>query len=97
MFYLTPSIEPHWKKLKQVIEFSGGSVYQIRRKSVPEIKEMNKPGSDPNYIIIAEKHDLHLVADVLQAKIGIYTPELVLAAVLKGFMDYDLRKYITTY
>lgn len=97
MFYLTPSIEPSWKKLKQVIEFSGGSVFQHRRKDIDEIKEMNKPGADPNYIIIAEKHDIHLVADVLQAKIGIYTPELVLGAVLRGYMDFDLKKYITTY
>jgi len=96
IFYLTPSIFPSWKKLKMVIEFAGGKVENKRRKDIEEIKTLNKPGHDPIYIIIACEHDLHIVADVLMAKIGIFNTEFVMSAVMRSKMDFDLTKSLTT-
>ena len=96
IFYLTPSINPSWKKLKQVIEAAGGHVDQRRRKNVDQIREVNKPDKDPVYLIITCEHDLHIVADVLKAKIGIFNTEFVMSAVMKGKMDFDLTRSITT-
>jgi hypothetical protein len=93
---LTPSINPPWKKLKLVIEHAGGKVENRRRKTVEEISQMNKPGQDPTYLLITCEHDLHIVADVLKAKIGVYNSEFVMSAVLNGKMNYDLTQSITT-
>ena len=96
IFYLTPSIFPSWKKLKTVIEAAGGIVENRRRKDIEEIKALNKPGQDPMYIIVACEHDLHIVADVLMAKIGIYNTEFVMSAIMRSKMDFDLTKSLTT-
>ena len=96
IFYLTPSIHPSWKKLKQVIEAAGGQVDNRRRRNVEQIRELNKPDRDPIYLIITCEHDLHIVADVLKAKIGIFNTEFVMSAVMKGKMDFDLTRSITT-
>jgi len=96
IFYLTPSIHPSWKKLKQVIEAAGGQVDQRRRRNVEQIRELNKPDRDPVYLIITCEHDLHIVTDVLKAKIGIFNTEFVMSAVMKGKMDFDLTRSITT-
>ena len=96
IFYLTPSIFPSWKKLKTVIEAAGGKVENRRRKDIEEIKALNKPGQDPMYIIVACEHDLHIVADVLMAKIGIYNTEFVMSAIMRSKMDFDLTKSLTT-
>ena len=82
--------------LKTVIEAAGGKVENKRRKDVDEIRELNKPDRDPMYLIIACEHDLHIVADVLKAKIGIFNAEFVMSAVMKGRMDFDLTRSITT-
>lgn len=79
-----------------VIEFAGGKVENKRRKDIEEIKTLNKPGHDPIYIIIACEHDLHIVADVLMAKIGIFNTEFVMSAVMRSKMDFDLTKSLTT-
>merc|ERR1712183_414137 len=96
IFYLSPSIFPSWKKLKTVIEAAGGIVENRRRKDIEEIKALNKPGQDPMYIIVACEHDLHIVADVLMAKIGIYNTEFVMSAIMRSKMDFDLTKSLTT-
>ena len=79
-----------------VIEAAGGQVENRRRKDVEEIKALNKPGQDPAYLIIACEHDLHIVADVLMAKIGIFNTEFVMSAVMRSKMDFDLTKSLTT-
>ena len=89
-------MEPSWKKLQLVVESAGGKVENKRRKEVEEIKKLNPSGQDPNYIIISCEHDLHIVADVLQAKIGIFSAEFIMSAVLTGKMDFDLTKSLTT-
>ena len=96
VFYLTPSILPPWKKLKTVIEHAGGVVENRRRKSVEQILELNRVGFDPVYLIITCEHDLHIVADVLKAKIGVYNAEFVMSAILRGKINYDLTQSITT-
>lgn len=48
------------------------------------------------YIIVACEHDLHIVADVLMAKIGIYNTEFVMSAIMRSKMDFDLTKSLTT-
>ncbi len=40
-FYITPNVTPFWKHVKKVVEFSGGTVANVRRKSVDQIREMN--------------------------------------------------------
>ena len=79
-----------------MIEHAGGVVENRRRKSVEQIHEVNRPGLDPVYLIITCEHDLHMVADVLKAKIGVYNSEFVMSAVLRGQMNYDLTQSITT-
>ena len=95
-FYLTPTVEPSWKQLKLVVESAGGKVDNKRRKDVTEIKDLNKDLTEPKYIIISCEHDLHIVADVLLAKIGIFNAEFVMSAVMNGRMDFDLTKSLTT-
>eukprot|EP00093_Oithona_nana_P001783 01783.XXX_4517_412_1 [CDS] Oithona nana genome sequencing. len=96
-FYLTPSIKPTWKQLKLVIECAGGKVENKRRKKVDEIREITgNTGESPVYLIITCEHDLHIVTDVLKAKIGIFNAEFVMSAVMKGKMDFDLTRSITT-
>jgi hypothetical protein len=48
------------------------------------------------YLIITCEHDLHIVADVLKAKIGVYNSEFVMSAILRGKINYDLTQSITT-
>jgi len=96
VFYLTPSIFPSWKKLKVVIEAAGGCVENKRRRNVDQIREVNKADRDPVYLIITCEHDLHIVTDVLKAKIGVFNTEFVMSAVMKGKMDFDLTRSITT-
>ena len=79
-----------------VIEAAGGTVENRRRKDVKEIQDMNKPDQDPTYIIVACEHDLHIVADVLMAKVGIFNTEFVMSAVMRSKMDFDLTKSLTT-
>ena len=93
---MTPSIFPSWKKLKVVIEAAGGCVENRRRRNVDQIREVNKADRDPVYLIITCEHDLHIVTDVLKAKIGIFNTEFVMSAVMKGKMDFDLTRSITT-
>jgi PAX-interacting protein 1 len=95
-FYLTPSVEPNWKQLKLVIENSGGTVENVRRRSVEQIREANGGKADPRYIIITCEQDLHLVTDVLKAKMGIYSTEFIMSAVLCGTMNFDLGEYVAT-
>ena len=96
-FYLTPSIQPSWKKLKLVIECAGGKVENRRRKNVDEIRTLNAANADsPVYLIITCEHDLHIVTDVLKAKIGIFNAEFVMSAVMKGKIDFDLTHFLTT-
>ena len=63
---------------------------------VDQIREVNKADQDPVYLIITCEHDLHIVTDVLKAKIGIFNTEFVMSAVMKGKMDFDLTRSITT-
>ncbi|CAB4063821.1 PAXIP1 [Lepeophtheirus salmonis] len=80
-FYITPETPPSWKKIKSIVELAGGEVENNRRKDLKQIKELNKPGCDPQYIIITCEPDLHLVTDVLKAKIGVgYNAEFVLTS-----------------
>ncbi len=78
-----------------MIEAAGGKVDNKRRRDVNGIRELNKPNCDPVYIIITCEHDLHIVADVLRAKLSIFNAEFVLSAVMKGRMDFDLTRSIT--
>jgi PAX-interacting protein 1 len=96
-FYLTPSISPPWRDLKRVIEHAGGAVDNKRRKTVEEISQLNRPGQDPTYLLITCEHDLHIVADVLKAKIGVYNTEFVMSAVLSGRINFDLSQSLMTF
>lgn len=75
---------------------AGGKVENKRRRDVKEILKMNKPGQDPQYIIVTCEHDIHIVADVLRAKIGVFNSEVIMGAVMRGRVDFDLTKFITT-
>ncbi|TRY70007.1 hypothetical protein TCAL_05287 [Tigriopus californicus] len=96
VFYLTPSIKPAMQKVQWIIEASGGVVENRRRRDIAQIKEANPPDKDPSYIIICCEHDLHLVADVLKAKLWIFNVELVLSSVIRQQLDFDPSKYLTT-
>ena len=67
------------------------------RKTTEQIREVNTGATNINYIIITCEEDLHLVHDVLKAKLGVYTPDFVLNAVLRVEMDFDLSQYLTTH
>ena len=62
------------------MESHGGTVDTKRRKDVAQIKELNVRHDDPKYIIISCEHDLHLVTDVLLAKVGIFNAEFVMSS-----------------
>ena len=86
-----------------MIECAGGKVENKRRKEVDEIRTLNSSTAakenhteSPVYLIITCEHDLHIVTDVLKAKIGIFNAEFVMSAVMKGKMDFDLTRSITT-
>ena len=57
------------------------------------MKEFNSGGS-VNYIVIACEEDIHLVTDVLRAKLGVFNSEFVLNAVTRCEMDFDLSRYL---
>jgi len=96
IFYLTPSVRPSMKVLQDIIQFAGGKVENRRRKSTDQIREVNS-GGNINYIIITCEEDIHLITDVLKAKLGVYTPEFVLKAVMRVEMDFELSQYLTTH
>ena len=80
-----------------MIECAGGKVENRRRKNVDEIRTLNAANADsPVYLIITCEHDLHIVTDVLKAKIGIFNAEFVMSAVMKGKIDFDLTHFLTT-
>jgi len=95
-FYVTPGVKPSYKIIHNIVEAAGGSVDSRRRRSVPQIKELNKNKDQPSYLIITCEDDLHIVQDVLKAKIGVYNTEFVMGAVLRCELDFDLSQYITT-
>merc|ERR1719471_450771 len=95
VFYLTPSVEPSMQVLTAIITASGGRVENRRRKTTDQMKEFNSGGS-VNYIVITCEEDIHLVTDVLRAKLGVFNSEFVLNAVTKCEMDFDLSRYLTT-
>ena len=64
-------------------------------KTTEQIKEMNSGGS-VNYIVITSEEDIHLVTDVLRAKLGVFNPEFVMSAVTRCETDFDLSRYLTT-
>ena len=82
--------------MKKIIEYSGGVVEQRRRRSVPEIRAMNKKGKEPVYFIITCDDDLYLVEDILKARQEVHNTEFIFSAVLKGYIDYDLSNSIMT-
>ena len=57
--------------------------------------EMNSYGN-VNYIIITCEQDIHMINDVLRAKLGVFTPEFVMRAVTRCEMDFDQSEYLTT-
>nr|SVE70291.1 EOG090X027U [Daphnia similis]SVE70915.1 EOG090X027U [Daphnia similis]SVE71546.1 EOG090X027U [Daphnia similis]SVE72179.1 EOG090X027U [Daphnia similis] len=80
-FYITPSVVPSRSVLRDIIENSGGKVV-AQPKSMKVISElMNK--DENSYIVISCATDFHLLNDVMKSKIGIYSSEFVLSAVLK--------------
>jgi len=95
VFYITPSVQPCLKVLTNIITYSGGRVENRRRKTTEQMKEINSGGS-VNYIIITCEEDIHLVTDVLRAKLGVFNTEFVMSAVTRCEMDFDLSRYITT-
>ena len=62
-----------------MIEAAGGSVDNKRRRNVEQIREVNKADRDPVYLIITCEHDLHIVTDILKAKIGIFNTAFVMS------------------
>eukprot|EP00092_Neocalanus_flemingeri_P028822 GFUD01031294.1.p1 GENE.GFUD01031294.1~~GFUD01031294.1.p1 ORF type:complete len:765 (+),score=231.03 GFUD01031294.1:287-2296(+) len=95
IFYLTPSVQPSMQVLTNIITYSGGRVENRRRKTTDQMKEINS-GGNVNYIIITCEEDIHLVTDVLRAKLGVFNAEFVLSAVTRCEMDFDLSRYLTT-
>jgi len=95
IFYITPSAKPSLQVLTNIITYSGGRVENRRRKTTEQMKEINT-GGNVNYIILTCEEDIHLVTDVLRAKLGVFNTEFVMSAVTRCEMDFDLSRYITT-
>nr|SVE77471.1 EOG090X027U [Daphnia lumholtzi] len=81
MFYITPSVVPSRSVLRDIIENSGGKVI-AQPKSMKVISDFVSKDEN-SYIVISCPTDLHLLNDVMKAKIGVYSSEFVLSAVLK--------------
>ena len=67
--------------------------YSLPTFRLPQVNS----GGNINYIIITCEEDIHLITDVLKAKLGVYTPEFVLKAVMRVEMDFELSQYLTTH
>ena len=67
-----------------------------QRLTLTIVPQVNS-GGNINYIIITCEEDIHLITDVLKAKLGVYTPEFVLKAVMRVEMDFELSQYLTTH
>lgn len=95
VFYITPSVKPSMAMLQNIIQFAGGRIENRCRKTPEQMREMNH-GGNINYIIITCQEDVHLVTDILKAKLGVFNPNLIFNAVLRVEMDFNLSMYMTT-
>nr|CAG4634647.1 EOG090X027U [Alona affinis] len=80
-FYVTPSVVPSRSLVRDIIESSGGKVV-AQPKSMRAISEINQKDQSA-YMVISCSTDFHLLTDAIKNKIGIYSTEYVLSAVLK--------------
>nr|SVE74992.1 EOG090X027U [Daphnia dolichocephala] len=80
-FYITPSVVPSRSVLRDIVESSGGKVVG-QPKSARAISELTQKDEN-SYIIISCATDFHLLNDAVKSKIGIYSSEFILSAVLK--------------
>lgn len=65
-----------------------------KMKTTQEMKEINS-GGNMNYIILTCEEDLHLVTDVLRAEQPVFPSELVMSAITRCELDWDVRNYFT--
>lgn len=93
VFFLTPSVVPSYKVLKELIEKSGGTV-EKQRRSLGQIEAANN--SVPySYIILTNENDLHVVYDCLRKTKGsekqkyVGSSEVVMMAVLRQSFPFD--------
>ncbi|XP_063980261.1 PAX-interacting protein 1 [Diachasmimorpha longicaudata] len=89
-FYVTPSVVPSPTAFSEIIESAGGTMEKSRR-SLVQIQEMNS-GGKLNYIIVTQENDLHLLADVLQANILVFSAEVVLRSVARQNFHIDTNQ-----
>uniref|UniRef100_A0A0C9PRK5 PAX-interacting protein 1 n=1 Tax=Fopius arisanus TaxID=64838 RepID=A0A0C9PRK5_9HYME len=89
-FYVTPSVVPSPTAFSEIIESAGGTMEKCRR-SLVQIQEMNS-GGKLNYIIVTQENDLHLLADVLQANINVFSAEVVLRSVARQNFQIDTNQ-----
>nr|SVE73424.1 EOG090X027U [Daphnia atkinsoni] len=80
-FYITPSVVPSRSVLRDIVESSGGKVV-AQPKSMKAISELTHKDEN-SYIVISCATDFHLLNDVMKSKIGIYSSEFILSAILK--------------
>ncbi|KAI4477916.1 hypothetical protein M0804_012396 [Polistes exclamans] len=86
IFYVTPSVIPSPSAISEIIESAGG-VMEKTRRSLTQIQDMNS--TKLNYIIVTHENDLHLLTDVLQANISVFSAEIVLGAVARQYFQVD--------
>ncbi|XP_065582172.1 PAX-interacting protein 1-like [Artemia franciscana] len=85
-FYLVHGLNPPGRQaMADIIESAGGTV-DTKRRSSNYIKEVltEKPES---YLVLCCREHLTLVRDLLEANIGVYTPEVVMSGILRQKMD----------
>ncbi|KAF4518538.1 hypothetical protein B566_EDAN004282 [Ephemera danica] len=89
-FYVSPGVIPSLAVLEDVIVASGGRV-ERQRRGAPRIIEQNR--ARPNsYIVLASTNDLHLLVELINARIDIYCPEMIFSSLLQQKLDLD-EKY----
>lgn len=64
VFFITPSVFPSAKEIKEIIELAGGTV-ESKRRSLQQIESANA-NVPCSYIILTVENDLHLVYDCLK-------------------------------
>ncbi|XP_053384133.1 PAX-interacting protein 1-like [Mercenaria mercenaria] len=86
-FYVTPSVQPPVCDLRKVIESAGGTLLKrgLPTKAIDTLKDEQ---GKPTYVVITCADDIHLVEDVINNNIKVYTAEFVLTGVMRQEKDF---------
>lgn len=86
-FYVTPSVQPPIGDLRKVIESAGG---RLQKRCLPAktIETLKDDQGKPAHVVITCSDDIHLVEDLINNNIKVYTAEFILTGVMRQEKDF---------